>query len=205
MARPADVPIREHAYLEIKTRLLSGRFRLRQRLDASAIAADLVVSTTPVREALLRLTAERLVSFRPAHGFSVAMWSESGLRDLYRWRGQLAELALDGAPATLPPPEPDATYPSQVTALFGALASAAHAELIDAARNADERLQMARVAEAEIWPAVAHDLTAIRKAVAGGSAVRIKTALSKHHARRIANARRIRDCAALMALASNGT
>jgi len=173
-------------------------------LDASAIAAELGVSTTPVREALLRLTAERLVSFRPSHGFAVAMWSESGLRDLYRWRGQLVELSLGGVLTLVAPSDPNASYPSRVTALLGAIESGAHAELVHAARNADERLQMARVAEAELWPNVAMDLSAILTAVTSGSTVRMKKALGKYHARRIANAKRIRDCAALRALSSNG-
>lgn len=204
MVSASDLPIPERAYQDIKTRLLSGRFRLRQRLDASAIAADLGVSTTPVREALLRLASERLVSFRPSHGFAVAMWSESGLRDLYRWRGQLVELALGDVLTLVAPPDPSASYPSRVTALFAAIESGAHAELVQAARNADERLQMARVAEAELWPDVALDLSAILTAVTSGSVVRIKKALGKYHARRIANAERIRDCAALRALSSNG-
>ena len=75
MARTPETPTSERAYQEIKARLMDGRFRLRQRLDATALATDLAVSTTPVREALLRLTAERLVAFRPSHGFSAAMWS----------------------------------------------------------------------------------------------------------------------------------
>jgi DNA-binding GntR family transcriptional regulator len=205
MARTHDPPVPERAYQEIRARLLSGRFRLRQRLDAGAIASELGVSTTPVREALLRLTSERLVSFRPAHGFAVAMWSESGLRDLYRWRGELAELTLAGfAGAAAPVSRAAMSYAAQVAELFAAFESGAHAELLHAARNADDRLHVARIAEAEIWPNVEQELSMIANAIASGSAVRIKNALGKYHARRVANAKRIRDCAALLALSSNG-
>lgn len=205
MARTHDPPVPERAYQEIKARLLAGRFRLRQRLDAGAIASELGVSTTPVREALLRLTSERLVSFRPAHGFAVAMWSESGLRDLYRWRGELAELALAsfaGAPAL--PADDGASYPVKVAQLLALVGGGAHGELLHAARNADDRLHVARIAEAEIWPNVEQELSTIVTAIASGSTARIKNALGKYHARRIANAKRIRDCAALLALSANG-
>ena len=205
MARTPDLPIPERAYQEIKTRVLAGRFRLRQRLDASAIASDLGVSTTPVREALLRLTSERLVSFRPSHGFAVAMWSESGLRDLYRWRGELAELALASFAATAQPMvDAAASYPDKAADLLAGLAIAAHAELAHATRNADDRLHMARVAEAEIWPNVEQDLAPISKAILSGSIAPIRSALRKYHMRRCMNAKRIRDCAALLGLSSNG-
>ena len=196
MARTPDSPIPERAYQEIKTRVLAGRFRLRQRLDASAIASDLGVSTTPVREALLRLTSERLVSFRPSHGFAVAMWSESGLR---------AELALANfAAAAQPMMDAAASYPDKAADLLAGLATAAHAELLHATRNADDRLHMARVAEAEIWPNVEQDLAPISKAILSGNIAPIRNALRKYHMRRCMNAKRIRDCAALLGLSSNG-
>jgi DNA-binding GntR family transcriptional regulator len=205
MARTPDTPIPERAYQEIKKRLLAGRFRLRQRLDAGAIASDLGVSTTPVREALLSLTSERLVSFRPSHGFAVAMWSESGLRDLYRWRGQLGELALGSfTGASAQGSDVGASYPSRVADVLAAIEAGAHPELIHAARNADDRLHIARIAETEIWPNIERDLTPILKALSSGSSLRIKRALGKYHTKRIAYAKRIRDCAALLALSSNG-
>ena len=205
MARTLETPTSERAYQEIKARLMAGRFRLRQRLDATAIATDLAVSTTPVREALLRLTAERLVAFRPSHGFSVAMWSESGLRDLYRWRGELAELALKSASA-LSKPTSAATrgYPSRTAALLTAMQTGTHGELVASARNADDRLHIARVAERELWAEVEEDLTPLDKAIEKGEVNRLKIALRLYHDKRVAAAKAIRDCAALLGLPSNG-
>lgn len=205
MARTPETPTSERAYQEIKARLMAGRFRLRQRLDASAIASDLGVSTTPVREALLRLTAERLVVFRPSHGFSVAMWSESGLRDLYRWRGELAELALNSVSLlSTPAIAVGGDYPDRTTALLAALQTGTHGELVASARNADDRLHIARVAERELWSDVEQDLALIAEAIEEGDVSRLKIALRLYHDKRIAAAKAIRDCAALLGLPSNG-
>lgn len=205
MARTPETPTSERAYQEIKARLMAGRFRLRQRLDATAIATDLAVSTTPVREALLRLTAERLVAFRPSHGFSVAMWSESGLRDLYRWRGELAELALKSASALSPPISAvTLDYPNRTIALLTALQSGTHGELVASARNADDRLHIARVAERELWSDVEQELAPFTEAIEKGNVRRLKAALRLYHDKRVAAAKAIRDCAALLGLPSNG-
>jgi len=205
MARTPETPTSERAYQEIKARLMDGRFRLRQRLDATALATDLAVSTTPVREALLRLTAERLVAFRPSHGFSAAMWSESGLRDLYRWRGELAELALKSASAlSTPTSAVTRDYPSRTAALLTAMQRGAHGELVASARNADDRLHMARVAERELWADVEEELTPLDEAIEKGDVSRLKIALRLYHDKRVAAAKAIRDCAALLGLPSNG-
>ncbi len=205
MVRTPETPTSERAYQEIKARLMAGRFRLRQRLDATAIATDLGVSTTPVREALLRLTAERLVGFRPSHGFSVAMWSESGLRDLYRWRGELAELALNSVSSFSPPINIVARdYPDRTAALLTALQSGAHGELVASARNADDRLHIARVAERELWADVEEELTSFTEAIETGDISRLRLSLRLYHDKRIAAAKAIRDCAALLGLPSNG-
>lgn len=205
MARTPETPTSERAYQEIKARLMAGRFRLRQRLDATAIATDLAVSTTPVREALLRLTAERLVAFRPSHGFSVAMWSESGLRDLYRWRGELAELALNSVSSLSPPIRVVArNYPDQTAALLTALQSGTHGELVASARNADDRLHIARVAERDLWADVEEELTPLDEAIEKGDVGGLKIALRRYSGKRVAAAKAIRDCAVLLGLPSNG-
>ncbi|MBK6705447.1 MAG: GntR family transcriptional regulator [Caulobacteraceae bacterium] len=183
---------------------MAGRFRLRQRLDASAIASDLGVSTTPVREALLRLTSERLVSFRPSHGFAVAMWSESGLRDLYRWRGELAELALASFAATAQPMvDAAASYADKAADLLAGLAIAAQP-------NSHTQREMPMIGctwrgsrkpkSGRTWSRT----SPISKAILSGSIAPIRSALRKYHMRRCMNAKRIRDCAALLGLSSNG-
>lgn len=205
MAKSTEQTAPARAYKEIKERLLSGRFRLRQRLDAQAIAADLGVSTTPVREALLRLAHERLVAFRPSHGFTVLLWSEAGLRDLYRWRGQLALLALEThAPVAQPTAAPGDDYAAQTRALLNRLLGGPSSELALAAANADDRLHVARLAELEMWPDVLNDLGPLRQALDEGEVAHINAALASYSAKRVNAAKDIRECAALLGLPSNG-
>ncbi|MGH9280899.1 MAG: GntR family transcriptional regulator [Acidimicrobiales bacterium] len=77
---------RDHAYEELKTRLLVGEFALNRRLAEERLAALLGVSRTPVREALVRLFAEGLVERDPDGGWCPAAPDVSVVHDLYEVR-----------------------------------------------------------------------------------------------------------------------
>ncbi|PRX51407.1 GntR family transcriptional regulator [Prauserella shujinwangii] len=64
------------AYDFIKQRIVSGRYTPGYRLVLATIAAELGVSVVPVREAIRRLEAERLVTFQRNVGAQVAMLDE---------------------------------------------------------------------------------------------------------------------------------
>jgi DNA-binding GntR family transcriptional regulator len=64
------------AYDFIRNNIVSGRFSPGYRLVLSAIAAELRVSVVPVREAIRRLEAERLVTFERNVGAQVTMIDE---------------------------------------------------------------------------------------------------------------------------------
>ena len=53
---------------ELRARIVDGRLRLGEHLSENALAADLGISKTPVREALLQLKLERLVDISPQRG-----------------------------------------------------------------------------------------------------------------------------------------
>jgi DNA-binding GntR family transcriptional regulator len=53
---------------ELRARILDGRLRLGEALSENVLAADLGISKTPVREALLQLKLERLVDVLPQRG-----------------------------------------------------------------------------------------------------------------------------------------
>ena len=82
----------DSVYLDLKRRLLVGDFPLRIRLGEQRLAATLGVSRTPVRQALQRLHAERLLDRHPEGGFAPAALDLAGLRDLYEVR-RMFELA----------------------------------------------------------------------------------------------------------------
>lgn len=53
---------------ELRARIIDGRLRLGEQLSENALAAELGISKTPVREALLQLKSERLVEILPQRG-----------------------------------------------------------------------------------------------------------------------------------------
>jgi DNA-binding GntR family transcriptional regulator len=81
-------------YTDLKTRLLVGDFPLRIRLAEQRLAATLGVSRTPVRQALQRLHAERLLERHPEGGFAPAALDLARLRELYEVRRMFELSAL---------------------------------------------------------------------------------------------------------------
>jgi len=84
-ARPEGLR-REHAYDRLKTALLVGDYPLNRRLAEERLAAQLGVSRTPVREALLRLAAEGLVERSPEGGWYPTAPDVAAVHDLYEVR-----------------------------------------------------------------------------------------------------------------------
>lgn len=91
MSRPGTF---ERVYAAIKQRLREGVYRPGERLEPLALSEQLNASVTPVRDALHRLTGERLIEAPRHEGFRVPMMTESTLRQLYAWHLDLLLLAL---------------------------------------------------------------------------------------------------------------
>ena len=53
---------------ELRKRIIYGRLQLGEALSENALAAELGISKTPVREALLQLKLERMVDVLPQRG-----------------------------------------------------------------------------------------------------------------------------------------
>jgi DNA-binding GntR family transcriptional regulator len=77
---PDDVSKSRRAYQWIRGRIASGEFSPGYRLVLGTLAADLAVSTVPVREALRRLEAEGLVTFERNIGARVRTVDDSEYR-----------------------------------------------------------------------------------------------------------------------------
>lgn len=84
----------ERVYATIRQRLRDGFYRPGERLEPAVLAEELNASVTPVRDALHRLTGERLVEAPRHEGFRVPMMSETLLRLLYAWHLDLLLLAV---------------------------------------------------------------------------------------------------------------
>jgi DNA-binding GntR family transcriptional regulator len=77
------------AYLQIRSRILGGELRPGSIFNQEMIAAELGLSTTPVREALQRLQAEGLVLLRAHRDVSVVPLTKREITELNAVRLQL--------------------------------------------------------------------------------------------------------------------
>jgi DNA-binding GntR family transcriptional regulator len=83
-----------NAYQELKSQLLLGRIPIGIRLREERLAERLGCSRTPVREAVLRLSAERFLERHPQGGYCVAAPRVHTMRELYEVRRALELFAV---------------------------------------------------------------------------------------------------------------
>lgn len=81
-------------YDRLRREILTGQFRPSEKLLIDAIAADYGVGNNAVREALTRLTAERLVDRHERRGFTAPAMGLEAWRTLARTRFLVESLAL---------------------------------------------------------------------------------------------------------------
>jgi DNA-binding GntR family transcriptional regulator len=79
-------------YELLRSRILSGRLKPGEKLDQSLLATEMRVSRTPLRQALLRLAAERLIETEPHRSAIVAPLSLVEIEDLYESRRVLESM-----------------------------------------------------------------------------------------------------------------
>jgi DNA-binding GntR family transcriptional regulator len=85
----------DQAYAEIRRRILDNHYAPGHQVLEQELAADLGMSRTPVREALVRLQNERFVQLIPRHGMRVVPLSIQELRDVYEVLTSLELTAID--------------------------------------------------------------------------------------------------------------
>lgn len=78
----------------ISQRLVNGSYPPGQKLAVRELSKQLDVSAAPVREALMQLTAEGLVDFRPRYGFYARKLTPDDLAEIFEIRRWLEQLAL---------------------------------------------------------------------------------------------------------------
>jgi len=195
-------PMTEGAvYGRIKNWLLAQTLVPGQLLQIGVLADELGVSTTPVREALTRLAAERMIMSVPKRGFFARTPSEDDLLGLY----SVNRTILDAAVARWPEPAPrEATGTAGQTPavsvrersaeqlarhtgeLFLEIATGSGvAEFAEIVRNMNDRLHHARVLECEIVENVFVEMTKIAELVATHERAQLRPALDAYHDRRV--------------------
>jgi DNA-binding GntR family transcriptional regulator len=156
----------QHAYRELKTRLLTGEFPLNVRLGEERLATLLGVSRTPVREALLRLDTEGLLARSPDGGWCPVAPDVPAVRQLYEARMALELAALRRPSETghvhdaealealrdqwreldAAGPEPDPGFVEVDESFHMALARAAGNDvLVDLLNSVNERIRLVRM------------------------------------------------------------
>lgn len=84
--------LRERVFHEIHENILNGVYRDQEELREIAIAEELGVSRTPVREALRQLELEGLVKIVPNKGAVVTAITKKDVKDIYIIRSMLEGL-----------------------------------------------------------------------------------------------------------------
>ncbi len=85
----------DDAYQAIRRRILDNVYPPGHQALESALAQDLGISRTPVREALIRLSNEGLVEVIPRHGMRVLPVSPLDMREIYEVLTALESAAAD--------------------------------------------------------------------------------------------------------------
>ncbi len=84
----------DYAYSEVRERIMSGALPQGAVVSQEALAAELNVSTTPLREAMRRLSSEGLVILDAHRDARVAPLTAAEARSLFEIRQQLDPLAV---------------------------------------------------------------------------------------------------------------
>jgi DNA-binding GntR family transcriptional regulator len=87
----------DEVYEALRTAILSHSFAPGQRLNVHAIAKEMGVSLTPVKDALTRLEADALIEIRPRSGTFVAVLQPDDVADAFEIRCALECLAAEKA------------------------------------------------------------------------------------------------------------
>ncbi|MCD9007502.1 GntR family transcriptional regulator [Luteimonas sp. XNQY3] len=181
-----------HVYEAIKAEVRSGAYPPGYPISAATLSRRLSTSIIPIREALNRLTGERLVEARDHNGFFAPRISEMGLRDLYHSQMALILCALDHL--AMPDPKYVELFDASahgapwaaVERLFNALADASTSgELSWVLHNALDRLHPVYLLKQEV--AADWELECIRLLAhwQRGNRAEFKEALTAYHARRL--------------------
>jgi DNA-binding GntR family transcriptional regulator len=91
----ARSPLGEQVYLQLLQRIERGDLPADTKLRDAGIATELGVSRTPVREAMVRLAREGVLSAEPGRGFRLPPMSAAELREIGSILAVLEPLALD--------------------------------------------------------------------------------------------------------------
>jgi DNA-binding GntR family transcriptional regulator len=89
-----NIPLKEKTYKILRYDILTGKIPGGTHITESSIANRLDVSRTPVREALQRLTQEKLITALPRAGYIIEDMSNDDIQDLFSARFEIEVLVV---------------------------------------------------------------------------------------------------------------
>lgn len=84
----------EQIYQILRNDILTQKIKCGEKLTLKVLQERFQVSSTPIREALTRLTQDQLVSYYSNIGINVISFTENDLRETYSFMGDLDGLAI---------------------------------------------------------------------------------------------------------------
>lgn len=93
------------AYQRLRDSILSGQLKPGEIYNEMALAHEMGVSRTPVREALLELSSQGLVTFLPRKGVQVNYFGDHDVEEVFELRTLIELAALEKAVDTATPRE----------------------------------------------------------------------------------------------------
>jgi DNA-binding GntR family transcriptional regulator len=93
------------AYDALRDSILAGRLRPSKVYSEKVLAAELGISKTPVREALLELSVQGLVQFLPRRGVQVTHFSKKDAQEVFEVRRAIEANIVEKLAAASAPPD----------------------------------------------------------------------------------------------------
>ena len=90
----ARVNLSDQIYQMLKDDIVYQRIKCGEKMTVKMLVERFQVSATPIREALIRLSQERLVTYHPNVGASVIEMTHNDLREIYEFVGEVDSLAI---------------------------------------------------------------------------------------------------------------
>ncbi|QYF87062.1 GntR family transcriptional regulator [Brevundimonas sp. PAMC22021] len=191
MARNRD-PFTQ-ALSSLRERIYSGALPGGSPVIVQDEAERLHLSTTPVREALARLSGEGLVERATLGGYVTARLDAPAARDRYAMHAQYVRIAIELNGRALgslrpPPPRFEAEDPTAAaTRLFSSIVcSAGNQVLWSAYQKVDGQLDLVRRLEAHLFDDLSAEATALYKVYAEETDPAFLDLVARYHDRRIA-------------------
>lgn len=102
-AIPQPVPLAKMAYEALRNSILTSQLIPGEIYNEMTLAQELGISRTPVREGLLELSSQGLVTFLPRKGVMVNHYTRRDVEDVFELRKAIELAAIEKVAKTSPP------------------------------------------------------------------------------------------------------